>query len=100
MTPKISEQQLILSLIKDDLINSRLVNGLNNIGLAADDYLLNLSDTIFKLMGFEDNQRTEEIYEHYLTLTKKVIDIDVTISHAPLDDLALEIYIDLVSRLK
>lgn len=100
MTSKISEQQLILSLIKDDLINSRLVNGLNTIGLAADDYLLHLSNTIFQLMEFEDNEQNEEIYEHYLNLTKKAAEIDITISHAPLDALALEIYIDLASRQK
>lgn len=91
----ISEKQLIISLIKDDLINTRLVNGLNAIGLMADDYLLHLSDTIFKLMGIPDDPRGEEIFEYYMDLLKKVEAVDVTESHAPLDDLALEIFIEL-----
>lgn len=29
---------LVLSLIKDDLINNKLINGLNTLGLSAGDY--------------------------------------------------------------
>ena len=60
-----NKKKLIISLIKDDLINAKLVNRLNEIGLCADDYFLHLSDTIFKLMGFEDDEETETIYERY-----------------------------------
>ncbi|MBK7442040.1 MAG: hypothetical protein IPI65_11005 [Bacteroidetes bacterium] len=67
-----NKKKLILSLIKDDLINAKLVNGLNEIGLNADNYSLHLSDTIFNLMRFEDNEETETTFERYMELAKEI----------------------------
>ncbi len=53
------KRRLILSLIKDDLINSKLVNSLGDIGINADDYLLHLSDTNFKLSKIPDTQTSK-----------------------------------------
>ena len=91
-------KKLILSLIKDDLINSKLVNSLNEAGLNADNYHLYLGQTIFELMGFKDNEETEEIFEHYMNLTKRAMLMDISQSHKPLDDLAMQIYIDLSAK--
>jgi hypothetical protein len=88
-------EKLIISLIKDDLVSSKLVNALNESGLYAGDYFLNLSDTIFKLMRFSDSQAAEEVYEHYLELTKKAKYIDFSQSRTHLDKLAQEIYLEL-----
>jgi hypothetical protein len=73
-----NKKRLILSLIKDDLINAKLVNGLNVIGLNADNYFLHLSDTIFKIMGFDDNEETETIFVRYMELAKRVMFIDIS----------------------
>ena len=89
------DKKLIISLIQDDLVNSKLVLGLNELGINASDYFLNLSDTIFKLMKFSDSKAEEEIYEHYLKLTKKVKHIDITESRNNLNNLAHEIYKEL-----
>ena len=89
------DKKLIISLIQDDLLNSKLVFGLNELGINASDYFLNLSDTIFKLMKFSDSKAEEEIYEHYLKLTKKVKHIDITESRNNLNNLAHEIYKEL-----
>jgi hypothetical protein len=94
----ISDKKLILSLIKDHLINSKLVNSLNEMGLNADNYFLHLSDTIFNLMGYEDNDETEETFERYMELSKRAMFIDISQSNKPLDDLALQIYIELSTR--
>lgn len=93
------EKWLIISLIKDDLINCKLVNGLNAIGLIADDYLLHLSHTIFRLLRIEDNLQNEILYEHYINLTKKVQYINIE-DHNTLDKLALEIYNELLSKIR
>ena len=93
-----THKQLILSLIKDDLINSKLVNSLTDIGLNADDYLLHLSDTIFKLMGFEESRETEATFEYYLDLTNRAKHIDILNSRLQFDGLALEIYNELLLR--
>lgn len=95
----LTQQALILSLIKDDLINCRLVNGLNALGVDASNYYLHLCQTIFCIIGFEDNAQTEVIYEHYQALTKKANKIDITSSAMELDALAEEIYFYLHSSL-
>lgn len=94
----LNDKKLILSLIKDHLINAKLVNGLNEMGLNADNYFLHLSDTIFSLMGYEDNDETEQIFERYMELSKRAMFIDISQSHKPLDDLAFQIYIELSTR--
>ncbi len=91
-------KQLILSLIKDDLINTKLVNGLTEMGLHAENYFLYLGQTIFKLMEFEDSKETEQVFERYVQLTKKVVLIDISESHQPLDELVLEIYEELCKQ--
>lgn len=92
MKPQKSNKNLILSLIKDDLINSKLVNGLNELGLDASKYFINSSDTVFILMGFKNHEFEEEIFQYYLELTAKAKDIDISESNEPLDELCLEIY--------
>src|SRR4051812_42661974 len=92
-----NDKALILSLIKDDIINSKLVIGLNGLGLDATNYFLHLSETIFRLMGFEDNEHNDEIYEKYLELTKTAAVTCISESHQSLDNLALNIYTTLVN---
>ena len=97
---KLTNKKLILSLIKDDLINSKLAIGLDKLGLQSELYLLGLSDTVFVLMGIKDNERGEALFEHYLELRQKVEEIDLIKSYYSLDGLALEIYNELVKRKK
>ena len=49
-----NQEEIIIRLIKDHLVNTRLINGLYNLGVYADDYHLHLSDTIFKMNGIPD----------------------------------------------
>ncbi|MFL9483001.1 hypothetical protein ACI6Q2_09520 [Chitinophagaceae bacterium LWZ2-11] len=91
-----NQKELIISLIKDDLINTKLVVGLNALGLQANDYSLQLSSTIFELMGFEDNEETELIFERYLSLSKNILEIDTSESRNRLSALALLIYSQLL----
>ena len=87
-----NERELIISLIKDDLINQKLVNGLEDLGLSAGDYLLHASTMVFKLMGIAETGINEYIFEQYLNLSEKVKEVDVTEGHYKLDALAEEIY--------
>ncbi len=93
-----NNKQLILSLIKDDLINTKLVNGLNEMGLNADNYFLHLKDTVFELMGFKDDEESERIFKRYIKLSNKVLLIDISRSHKSINDLALKIYFELSTR--
>ncbi len=93
----INEKELILSLIKDDLINKKLVNGLNGMGLTAENYFLHLSETVFQLMGFDDSQ-ANEVFDRYMELAGSAVYVDISMSSKPMDDLALHIYTELCSR--
>jgi hypothetical protein len=91
MSPK-KKKKLIISLIKDDLINSKLVNGLDAMGLESQDYFLHLSGTIFDLIGFSDCETSDEVYHEYVLRSKKVTEIDIKHDNRPLDSLASELY--------
>ncbi len=94
MKPK-KEKELILSLIKDDLVNHKLLLGLDALGLRAADYYLNLGDTIFSLMGFPENSDSDRVYALYLELTKKARFLSLSESSNQLNQLAQEIYSEL-----
>lgn len=88
----IPDRKIIISLIRDDLTNYRLVSGLDSLGLESDYYYLYLSETIFALMGFEENKKTEKILEVYMELTEKVNRINMAEFNTQVDILAEEIY--------
>jgi hypothetical protein len=86
-------QQLILSLIKDDLINNKLVNGLNTLGLGAGDYHLHLSETILNLIGLDtENDAILNLYFN-LTQQSQFLNLtDIANREKQLTQLASEIY--------
>ena len=84
------QQQIIIRLIKDHLVQTRLINGLNQLGLNADDYYLHLSDTIFKMIGIPDEN--EEFYHVYLEWCTRISQTEVLRDQKLLDEYAREIY--------
>lgn len=87
------QKTLILHLISDDLINTKLVYSLNNLGLQANDYTLHLSTTIMNLMRIKTTSlRWENIHDEYLKMTSRVLKIDIQESPRMLTVLAEEIY--------
>jgi hypothetical protein len=87
-------KKLILSLIRDNLKNTRLVLGLNELGFSAGDYLLHLSETVIDLMDIKN--LTEDEFESYQDLYEQVIEIDVTEDSKPLNRLSESIYQHLI----
>jgi hypothetical protein len=93
MKKLINLKTLIISLIKDDLINLKLVYSLNSLGLSADGYTLYLGTTIINLMKIKANRlQWEHIHDGYLERTRKVTQIDIQESPRLLEALANEIY--------
>ena len=93
----LDKKELVISLIKDNLINLKLITGLNHLGLIAHDYYLGLGDTIFKLMGFQPSQQSDLIFERiFITISEKVQQIDISSSSDELMLLSMEIYKELV----
>lgn len=58
----------ILLLIRCDLINARMINGLNKMEIEASVYRLDLATVILGLMGVKEDQRTDELYQQYFDL--------------------------------
>lgn len=96
---ELNKEQLILSLIKDDLINTKLISGLENLGIDAGLYLLGISDAIFVLMDIDDRKEGEELFEYYLRLRdRRIKKINLKKPNSVFDNLALEIYKTLLKR--
>jgi hypothetical protein len=89
------KKELILSLIKDDLIHTKLISGLRSLGLDPSNYILGLSNTIFLLLNIKDNKQGEVLFERYLKLLQKVKEVDITKLHDRVGGLAVEIYEEL-----
>lgn len=67
-----SRKNLILRLIQDDILNTRLVNGMQELGIDASPYCLHLSDSIFYLLNIKDEAR----FKKYMSLTKEAAKLD------------------------
>jgi len=82
-------KKLVLSLIKDNLIHTRLLMGLEALGFCTLHYVTNLEQTILELMDVHIN---DEQYESYVSLFSKVSDIDIAERSGELDEMANQIY--------
>lgn len=94
---ELNKTDLILSLIQDNLINLKLLYGLEALGLVPDDYYLNLGHTVFKLMGFEASAQSDLLFEKvFVANSAKVAHFGFSDSKAELIELSKEIYDELV----
>jgi len=89
-------KKLILNLIKDDLKNTKLVSGLTELGLDSGKYYLNLGETIVSLMGLDDKQLDEKLWESYSDCISRVADADIFDSPEKLDFFAQAVYLHLL----
>ena len=92
------EEKDIISLIKDELIYIRLINGLEMLGLNADNYHLNLNETIFKLAGIKADN--DNFFEKYMSKCLTVNDIDIFKHPESLNNMAIHLYNELKKKCK
>lgn len=92
-----NNEKLILTLIKSDIRNNKLVLGLNELGLLSDGYFTDLGYTIMNLMGFEE--RDDALYQIYDRFMDDLLDKDITDKEV-LNDLALNLYASLLAEKK
>ncbi|WEK33597.1 MAG: hypothetical protein P0Y53_13985 [Candidatus Pseudobacter hemicellulosilyticus] len=91
-------KEIVLSLIKDELTSARLLNNLNQIGLSATDYYLQLRDTILKLMGFGNDQYADQVYSQYYQLAEEAMEQNNMSFQKNLDQHAQNIYVFLLEK--
>ena len=92
-------EETILLVIENDLIHTRLINGLIDMSLKPTDYFLSLDEVVFALMGCENDGTTEVLKEWYFTQTDKVSLLDSP-SRDEFTWLAQEIYLNLKVQLQ
>lgn len=88
-------KDIILSLIKDDLTNTQLIDGLNTLGLDAGKYYLNINQSFFALMGFENYDHETKLYNEYFDFAEKAAASPFK-SPEQLEAIALEVYNKLI----
>jgi len=81
-------EQVIKALIKDEVKSTKLVIGLNNMGVEASNFHLNLSNTILTIVGVKLN---DEDFDRYDKMYEEVLNIDIE-DNKSLNQLTNKIY--------
>lgn len=91
-------KRIILSLIKDDIVNANLLNGLHELGInAGDHYSLHISESVLSLMGFEEGPQTDPVFDLYFELIGEITPCNPQALVETLDVKAQEIYSKVLS---
>jgi len=92
MTPE-TEKEIVLLLLRDDLVNTKLVDALCKMEFSAEVFYLNTSSVIFRLMGIDlDNPDNEPIYKEYLKRCSAAIYVKMKGNQSTFDEMAQELY--------
>jgi hypothetical protein len=86
------KKSTIIDLIKQDLIHSKLIYGLDEMMLNTRMYKLELRRIIFELMELEDHKSISAITHHYASLSTKMKRVEVENWDDEIDKLAAGIY--------
>lgn len=90
-------RDLIIALIKDDLIHTKLILGLHTMGIDASPYYIRLSETIFQLMNIPPTH--EHIFACYLNRLRTMELVDIR-DHKSIHTMSESIYDMLKSSIK
>lgn len=85
------KRKFLTSMILDDLIHSKLAQGMIALNLRGDNYLTDVGDKVIKLMGFRGMQN-EIVFMHYLKLLEKAKYVSLDDGNGDMKKLAAEIY--------
>ncbi|MNK35453.1 hypothetical protein D3C87_539800 [compost metagenome] len=93
-TPKtfICNKTIIINLIKQDLVNWKMINSLQKMQIQADDYQLDIASVIFEIMNLNDLENVDEIFEKYVEMSKPILKARASQSNRKIDLLASKIY--------
>lgn len=90
--PFISSKTIVTDLIKQDLINYKMINLMGGIQISAGDYLLDIGRIVFEIMDIERLEDVDTIFENYSDMSKKVLEMNASQSNKEIDVLASEMY--------
>lgn len=96
----ISPHDLIITLIKHEFKFNKLIFGLTKLGILGECYFPDLENTIYSLLGFEDKDKDEALFNIYDSFKDKVIAMDIKEFSSKLDDISTELYNTLMAEKK
>ncbi|WP_300667002.1 hypothetical protein [Fluviicola sp.] len=83
---------IVINLIKQDLVNWKMINLLQRMQIRADDYQLNIDSVIFEIMDLDNRENVDEIFEKYVEMSKPMLKLTIGQSNRKIDALAVKIY--------
>lgn len=86
------DQAIVTNLIKQDLINWRMISLLQKMQVRADDYQLDIGSIIFEIMNLDNRKDVDELFEKYLEMSRPVLKLIASQSNGKIDILASKIY--------
>lgn len=91
-----ASKELITSLLKAELRNTKLINGLNAAGALVENFYTDLATDIFQLIGFQDSERDDELYDFYYNMLESLTEQETDDFLEDLHKLSLELYNELL----
>lgn len=88
-------EELILSMIKADMKNTRLIMGLCDAGLTADGFYSGLPTSILKMTGFSEAELEDSLFEFYDTTMERLIGTGINEFHEHISGLSTSFYQEL-----
>lgn len=88
---------IVINLIKQDLVNWKMINLLQRMQIRADDYQLDIGSVIFEIMNLDNRENVDEIFEKYVEMSKPILELHSNQSNIEIDLLATKIYVYLES---
>lgn len=88
----VCNETIIINLIKQDLINWKMIHSLQKVQVRADDYQLDISSIIFEIMDLNNHENVDEIFEKYIEMSKPILKLSTSQSNRRIDVLASKIY--------
>lgn len=83
---------IIANLIKQDLINWKMIRLLQKMQVRADDYQLDIGSIIFEIMDLDNHKDVDELFEKYVEMSRPILKLTVGQSNKKIDLLASKIY--------
>ena len=88
----VCDTAIVTNLIKQDLINWKMICSLQKIQIRADDYQLDIGSIIFEILDLNDRENVDEIFEKYVEMSKPILKLFASQSNRKIDLLAARIY--------
>jgi hypothetical protein len=87
-----SIHDLILALIRAELRSQKLIKGLSETGIVADDFYSGLEPTILKLVGFEEKERDDDLYLSFSAIVDNLTNIEIHVFHQDIKMISMQMY--------